>query len=77
FYAAFIVKPQNNYVLSLEREEKRRRFYEEKTLQRKDSLLTILNEVKKINLSIHRMFLPANVRKKKETENNQKRNNFT
>ncbi|MHA1398359.1 MAG: hypothetical protein ACTSSF_11765, partial [Candidatus Heimdallarchaeaceae archaeon] len=75
FYAAFIVKPQNNYVLNLEREEKRRRFYEEKTLQRKDSLLTILNEVKKINLSIHRMFLPANVRKKKETENNQKRNN--
>ncbi len=62
-YAAFIIKP---FKVTKEGEENqyRRYRYQAEEQKRKDPLFSVLNEVKLLNTSLHRMFIPANVRKK-------------
>jgi hypothetical protein len=64
-YAAFIIKPYKQ--IEEEVKQKKSRFYYNRDEKEKPNpLLSVLNEVKMLNISLHRMFIPANVKKKEE-----------
>ena len=62
-YAAFIIKP---FKVTKEGEDNYYKKYrnQAEVQKRKDPLFSVLNELKLLNTSLHRMFIPANVRKK-------------
>lgn len=63
FYASFIIKP-NRTELQLEDRFVKRNFREDNQTQNTNTILALLNEISYLNISIVRMFLPANVRKR-------------
>ncbi|MCG3220158.1 MAG: hypothetical protein H7641_02155 [Candidatus Heimdallarchaeota archaeon] len=67
-YAAFIIKPFKQIEEDIK--QKKNWFYSSKEEKEKPNpLLSVLNEVKMLNISLHRMFIPGNVRKKENVGN--------
>ena len=74
-FAAFIIKPFKQ--IEEEKRKSKNRFYSNKDEKKKTNpILAVLNEIKILKISLHRMFIPANVRKKQSdlSSKNQKNN---
>ncbi|NPD90252.1 MAG: hypothetical protein HGN29_16190 [Asgard group archaeon] len=73
-YAAFIIKPFKQIEEDIK--QKKNKFYSKKEEKEKPNpLLSVLNEVKMLNISLHRMFIPGNVKKKENVENTKNQKN--
>ncbi len=67
-YATFIIKPYK--AIDVEEDSKKRFPYNQKQEEKKDPLLLLLNQLKHLKISLHRMFIPGNVSKKNKKEEN-------
>ena len=69
-YCAFIVKPHRRII-----QEKKKSYKYDETLEDETppTILDILNQVKKLKTSVHRIFLPGNVRRKNLEKNQNKK----
>ena len=72
-YAAFIIKP-HKLIDSNNQNQQNRFSYPKPKEEKREPLLTLLNQAKLINVSLHRMFIPGNVSKKNKTDNSKEKN---
>ncbi len=71
-YCAFIVKPHRK-IAQEDKKKKPFRYSEPQTEEEAPTILDVLNQVKKLKTSVHRIFLPGNVKRKNlEDEKNGK-----